>query len=296
MKTTILKYRTWYKGVPPQPIKLEIPGWAGSSMGHDDGDKPQPWHCVPFIDGSTYGLELVYPFDTECHIVNENGEMKVLGDFTEEQKDVTKISPNTALPPFMQFAPGHYGFTSSIDIKTEEGHVIRIEPHPRFYADQTDTVPLPVPGHIGGDFWPRIFFVVFKLPSSGRRHIFRKGEPYAQILILPNKVDYEIKEMSEVEIREREFQESELARIGSTHIASHSWVDHKGNNFDDKYKIIKKLHAKGGMDAVREVYQGAKTKELNVIKENERLRVKKQKKMPKKLIKPSCPFKKDKDK
>ena len=85
--------------------------------------------------------------------------------------------------------------------------------------------------------------------------------------------------MSEGEIREREFQESELARIGSTHIASHSWVDHKGNNFDDKYKIIKKLHAKDGMDAVKEVYQGAKTKELNVIKENERLRVKKQKKM-----------------
>jgi len=291
MKTINLKYRTWYKGEPPKPIKLEIPGWAGSSMGHSDGDKPQPWHCVPFVDGSTYGLELVYPFDTECHIVNENGKIKVLGDFTEEQKEVTKVSPNTVLPPFSQFAPNHYGFTSSIDIKTEEGYVVRIEPHPKFYADDTGTVPLPVPGHINGDIWPRIFFIVFKIPPLGCRHVFRKNEPYAQILILPKKINYEIKKMSDEEITEREFQEAELTRIGSTFIASHSWIDHEGNNFDDKYKILSTLHAKEGMDAVKKVYHGAQIKELNMIKENERERQKNQKKMPKKFIKPSCPFK-----
>ena len=47
MKTTSLKYRTWYKGVPPKPIKLEIPGWAGDSMGHDDGESPN--HGTVFL-------------------------------------------------------------------------------------------------------------------------------------------------------------------------------------------------------------------------------------------------------
>lgn len=56
-------WRTRHKGLPPRPIKLQIPGWAGHDLNHGDGATPQPWHCPPFVDGSTYGLELLYPFD-----------------------------------------------------------------------------------------------------------------------------------------------------------------------------------------------------------------------------------------
>src|SRR5581483_5793386 len=116
------------KGLPPRQIRLQIPGWAGDSHDHGDGAKPQPWHCPPWVDGSTYGLELIYPFDTECHVVNDNGEIKFIGDFSPEQPTGIKF------PPFMTFAPGHYGYTSALDIQVPDDHVLRIEPHPRFYT------------------------------------------------------------------------------------------------------------------------------------------------------------------
>src|SRR6185436_6341020 len=59
-----LKYRTWFKGTPPRQIKLEVPGWSGDK----NWDVGQAWHCKPYNDGSTYGLELLYPFDTECTV------------------------------------------------------------------------------------------------------------------------------------------------------------------------------------------------------------------------------------
>ena len=71
-----IKYRTYYKGIPPKKIKLKIPGWSGDSKDYGDGAKPQPWHCVPFVEGSTYGLELIYPFETECVVTREDGKIK----------------------------------------------------------------------------------------------------------------------------------------------------------------------------------------------------------------------------
>ena len=63
----------------------------------------------------------------------------------------------------------------------EEGWAIRTEPHPRFYTDPTDTTPIAVPALIRR-WWPMIFFLVFKSPPEGKTHIFRPGEPFAQIL------------------------------------------------------------------------------------------------------------------
>ena len=43
-------------------------------------------------------------------------------------------------------------------------------PHPRFYADRTGTVPIAVPALVR-NWWPMLFFMVFKSPSEGRTHI-----------------------------------------------------------------------------------------------------------------------------
>lgn len=167
------------KDLPPRPIKLQIPGWAGHDLDHGGGAVPQPWHCPPFVDGSTYGLELVYPFEADCHVSIRNGELHISREFEEE------LHPSMQEPPFKQFAPGHYGFTSSLDLLVPDDMVVRVESHPRFFTDTTGTCPCAVPGHIHTAFWPRIFFVVFKAPWPGQTHVFRKGEPYAQILVLP---------------------------------------------------------------------------------------------------------------
>lgn len=233
-----VKYRTWYKGVPPRPIKLQIPGWSGEK-GHSDGDQPQPWHCPPFVEGATYGLELIYPFDMECRIKMNNDQIQFEGDFSKEEKECgVKM-------PFMNFAPHHFGFTSSLDIKPPPGYIIRLEPHPRFYTDTTDTVPCCVAGHLQSEWWPKFFFVVFKSPRPGQTLIFRKGEPYGQILILPSKVEYSIEEMTPEEKFERHARDGKINKYGKE-ISQHSWKDHKDQHFNDKYKILKRIFSNEG--------------------------------------------------
>jgi len=260
-----IKYRTWYKGSAPRKIKLEIPGWAGDSMDHSDGSKPQPWHCQPFIDGSTYGLELIYPFDTECRItLDENNEIKFEGDFSKE----SPWTKQKHAKPFAAFAPGHFGFTSSIDICPPEGYVTRIEPHPRFFTDTTGTVPIPVPGHLH-NWWPRIFFIVFKAPLKGQTFIFRKDEPYAQILIVPRKMLYNVVEMTKQEKNERLNLEGAILKYQS-YLSENIWEDHKGNTFDDKYRQLSNAYAKNGMqgikDLIRRAFLKSKNKETPTIK------------------------------
>lgn len=245
METIEIRYRTWHKGLPPQPIKLKIPGWAGENRDHSNGARPQPWHCPPFVEGSTYGLELLYPFDTECRVTNVDGKATFEGDWGENPPTGTKW------PPFEAFAPGHYGYTSSLDIVGPPGYIIRIEPHPKYYTDHTWSSPCIVPGHIQTEWWPRIFFVVFKTPAPGHVHVFKKHEPYAQILVLPKKVAYEINPMDNAEATERVNLENQIMNAEAK-LADHAWTDHKGNHFNDKYKVMARIFNKDGYEGVKQ--------------------------------------------
>ncbi len=241
-----VRYRSWYKGIntPPRKVKLEIPGWGGQNHNHDSGNKPQPWHCPPFVDGSTYGLELLYPFETECHVYWDGGVLKFDGDFSKEEKEC-----GISLPPFVSFAPHHFGFTSSLDIFTDDDHVLRLEPHPRFYVDITGTVPLAITGHLQS-WWPRIFFVVFKSPYKDQRYIFREGEPYAQLLVVPRRMSYDVREMDEDEKKKRARRDQKISEMSNT-IADNVWRSDKGYQFNDKYKVLSRIwseHGEAGVD------------------------------------------------
>ena len=245
-----VRWRTKHKGLPPRAIKLQIPGWAGHDTDHGDGATPQPWHCPPFVEGSTYGLELVYPFVTECHVTLRNGAIHFDADFTAE------MDPSMKDPPFKQFAPHHYGFTSALDLQVPDDMVVRVEAHPRFFTDTTGTVACAVPGHIHSAFWPRIFFVVFKAPGPGQTHVFRNGEPYAQVLVVPRKSSYDLKPMIEAEAKAREVM-SAMINEASDEIAKHSWVDVHGQHFNDKYKVLQSTFLKRGHEGVKEVLREA---------------------------------------
>lgn len=253
-----VKYRTWYKGVPPRPIKLQIPGWAGKNRNHSNGAEPQPWHCPPFVEGSTYGHELLYPYKTECRVKNINGEIIFEGDFSEEDwmideegKTITGEQPTRTSPPMMSFAPGHYGMSSALDLEPPEGYVLRTEPHPRFYTDHTGSVPCLLCGHIQR-WWSRIFFVVFKAPRQGEVHIFKQGDPYGQVLFVPQKNNVKFSPFTEEEKHKREIRDLKISNH-SKKIASHSWLDNKGANFDDKYKVLTGAYSKGGYEAIDEL-------------------------------------------
>ena len=235
------------KEAPPRPVKLQIPGWSGDNLNHGDGATAQPWHCPPFVDGSTYGLELVYPFNAECSVSIRDNRLHIeRGDFSAE------MHPSMKEPPFKQFAPQHYGFTSSLDLLVPDDMIVRVEPHPRFFTDTTGTCPCAVPGHIHTAFWPRIFFVVFKAPWPGQTHVFRKGEPYAQILVLPRKTLYDVKHMSEEQAVARERMSSYVNEC-SKEISKHRWVDDQGQSFDDKYKVLQAAFLKRGHEGIKDI-------------------------------------------
>ena len=267
-----IKYRAWYQGIKPRLTKLQIPGWAGETNEHKTGDKPQPWHCTPFLESVLYGLELLYPFDTECHIKRDGDEIIFEGDFTEEQKKC-----EVDLPPFMSFSPDHFGMTSSLDIKVPTGHVVRLETHPNYYTDTTYNVPCALPGHLQTEWWPKIFFVVFKNPMPGQTIIFKKNQPYAQILIVPKKVEYQIEDMTIEEQVERCALDDKINKYAKDFVKN-DWFDHKGYNFDDKYKILNTIFAKEGMEGIQNFLN-------DVAKRVESKKEKKIKKISTRLIK-----------
>jgi hypothetical protein len=107
MEKIELKYRQLDKATAPRPIRLDVGGWAGESQRPQDGAETQPWHCLPFVEGSTYGLELVYDREVGCQVVNDGGTIRFERDGKiDESRD-----------EFTTFARGHYGFNTELDIK-----------------------------------------------------------------------------------------------------------------------------------------------------------------------------------
>ena len=240
-----LKYRTYGKGLPPRPIRLELPGWAGDNSKMEDGSVPQPWHCNPFVEGATYGVELIYPYENECQVINDGGEVRIEWDYTREG------DAGLSGGEFIRFAPKHYLFNTSLDLQAPAGHVLRLEPHPRFFTDESGTVPIPIIGNLQTEWWPKLFFVAFKAPLPGQRHIFRKGLPYAQIIVVPHRAVYDIEPMTPDEAAERSTLESAL--VGAqTYIAEHRWHDHTGQTFNNKYKLLSRIFHTHGSEAVKE--------------------------------------------
>jgi tetratricopeptide (TPR) repeat protein len=240
-----LKYRTAHSGRPPQPIRLEIPGWAGDASKMQSGNVPQPWHCNPFVEGSTYGLELIYPYDSECHIVNEGGDVRIEWDYVRDR------AAGVSGGEFVRFAPKHYLFNTHLDLQAPADHVLRFEPHPRYFTDESGTVPCPIIGNLQTEWWPKLFFVAFKAPLPGQRHIFRKGEPYAQIIVVPRRVSYEIEAMTADEARKRSDLEAKMVNA-QLQIAEHGWHDNTGYEFNDKYKVLGRVFHMLGASAVNE--------------------------------------------
>jgi hypothetical protein len=211
-----VKYRLNDPGLAPRRTKLEIPGWAGKREPRADGSREQVWHCVPFSEGAQYGIELFYPYDNELHVSTKDGQLILDGDFGPP--------PDSGLqwPPFRSFGDNFYTYQILLDLKVEKGMAIRTEPHPRFYTDRTDTVPIAVPALVR-NWWPMMFFTVFKAPAEGRTHIFRPNEPFAQIIVIPEEAQFELEQMNEEESAERELQARRIYASRPTLSAGVRW-------------------------------------------------------------------------
>jgi Tfp pilus assembly protein PilF len=249
-----IKYSTTSRALPPQRIKLQVPGWGGDeSQKMVDGSVVQPWHCQPFADGSTYGLELIYQHEQECHIINDNGAVRIEWDFYKEPGDVTGGEFVTF---FSKGPPGQYLFSTRIDIVAPPDHVARIEPHPRFFTDTTGTVPVAIIANVQTEWWSKWFFVVFKVPPPGQRHIFRKGEPFAQVIFVPRRVKYDLVPMTadEETVRRLSAHRVEAAR---NEIGTNLWLNSAGAEQSNYYKVLSAAFSREGHDGVERVINEA---------------------------------------
>lgn len=239
----VLRYRSEYGAPPPRRIRLQIPGWGGVSTAHETGAPAQPWHCQPFVEGATHGFELIYPYRNECRVSVEDGRIRFAGPIEEEMGEA-------GLPhPFGAFAAGHYGMATALDLFPPPGYALRLGPHPRFFTETSGDVPLALPGHLQR-FWPRQFFAVFRAPPPGATHVFRPGEPYAQLLLVRPGESWRVQRMEPELAADRAAQDRQVTTLGYL-LAKKIWRSDAGLWFDDKYKRLQRIFTRGGLDAVR---------------------------------------------
>ncbi len=226
-----LKYRMSGDNLRPRRTKLDIPGWAGEPERRADGSREQPWHCIPFSEAARYGIEVFYPYEKELRVRRDGGRLIFEGDFGP---------PPTAgrnWPPFRNFGDDYYTYQILLDLKPEPGFAIKVETHPSFYTDASGTAPIAVPALIR-EWWPMLYFIVFKSPAEGGTHIFRPAAPIAQFSMVPAEPDYELVPMSQEEAAERELQSRRIYASRETLGADSQWLSTTNTVFDGTYRHI----------------------------------------------------------
>ena len=83
-----------------------------------------------------------------------------------------------------------------------------------------------------------VYFLVFKSPPEGGVHVFRQGEPFAQILILPEEAEFDLVPMPDDEAAERELQSRRIYQSRATLSAETQWTSATNTVFDGTYRHI----------------------------------------------------------
>jgi len=227
-----VKYRLHGNRPAPQPIKVAVPGWAGAREPRADGSHEQPWHCAPFVESATYGIEVLYPFDEELRVSSEDGQVRLEASWGEPPDD------GLMWPPFRTFGEDYYSYQIALDLEVPAGWAVRTEPHPRFFTDATNRTPLAVPALIRTDWWPMMFFCIFKAPPPGCVHIFRKNEPFISLIILPADPDLLLTAMSPEDAAQREMRSRRLAKSRDDLALGTKWQSSTNTIFDATYRNL----------------------------------------------------------
>ena len=233
--------------------RAEIPGWAGSpQLKKENGSEPQPWHCPLFMEGATSGVELLFPYDADCHIINEGGQVRVEWGQARSPAAAAAERRHVVGPD----APGQLPVQHDRADLHPPGYVLRTQPHPRFFADRTGTAPAAVVyGHVQTHWWPKLLFVVFKIPGPGQRHVLRKGEPYVQLTFIPED-ECDLAPMPAEEREGRRELERDIA-VTRFVVGRSAWVSGSGISFNDHYKALARAYERDGMAGVEaQVRQG----------------------------------------
>lgn len=225
-------YRVADPRMKPRRTKYEIPGWAGKPEPRRDGAHEHPWHCIPFTEGSQYGIEVFYPYDNELRVSRKNGEVQFDCDWGPPPE------PGLSWPPFRSFGENFYTYQILIDVKVSEDLAVLTAPHPRYFTSPNDDVPLAVPALLRTAWWPMMSFMVFKNPPEGCTHVFRPGEPFMQMMIIPAEFPFELVEMGYEEGAEREMRGRRIHASREKLAKDSTWLSSTNTVFDGTYRFL----------------------------------------------------------
>lgn len=238
----LLRFRKLHDTIPLRRAKLQVPGWSGNAT----HATPQPWHCKPFIDAASYGLELRFCWQASCRVSLQRGRAVWSGDLSAE------LPPDapTGWHPFSAFAQGYFGLSPLLDLQVPDGMGLFVLPHPRCLMDASGTAPIAIPGLVETHWWPRPFFLVFKAPAP-RKHIeFRHGDPIAQLVVVPLAEKYDIEEMDVEAALDRNRRSLTLARHGCQFSSRTTDSEDGYPSFDNKYKVLSECASSQGVPDV----------------------------------------------
>lgn len=230
-----VQYRSHGDRPGPRPIRITVPGWAGDKQGRSDGSHEQPWHCIPFSESARYGLELVYPYATPLRVTTVDGQVRLDAEWERRPAEDVAGMP---WPPFRPFGAGFYSYQLSLDLAVPEGFAVRTEPHPRYFTDPTDSTPLAVPALIRSEWWPMIYFAIFKAPPPGVTHVFRQGEPFMALIVLPADPALDLVPMDPELAAQRELRSRRLAENRDRLAEGTRWLSDSNTVFDGTYRNL----------------------------------------------------------
>jgi Flp pilus assembly protein TadD len=98
--------------------------------------------------------------------------------------------------------------------------------------------------------------VVFKVPPPGQRHIFRKGEPFAQVIFVPRRVKYDLLPMTADEETARRLS-AQRVEVARNEIGTNLWVNSDGSEQSNYYKVLSAAFSREGDDGVERVIKEA---------------------------------------
>jgi hypothetical protein len=226
----LVKYRVVGPGLPPRRTDLPVPGWPGEAQPRADGSHEQAWHCAPFSDGARYGIEVLYPFEQELRVRRFRGRVRLEADWGPDPQN------GLMWPPFRTFGEDFYSYQIVLDLKVPPGWAIRTEPHPRYFVDPTFSTPLAVPALVRSSWWPMMLFMIFRSPPPGVTHVFRKGEPFLQVIVVPEDPDLTLEPMVGEEAAERELQSRRIRDSRDALAKGSRWLSSTNTVFDGAYR------------------------------------------------------------
>jgi hypothetical protein len=221
-----VRYAPLFKDFPPlQALKPVIPE-EDRRLAQASPPPALPLHCKPWLDASSHGLLLTFPYRTRLTIQGRADDVPII-----------TMAPASSRLVYSNVASafgrgGHFGVSSGYWLRTDPGIGIFTSPVPDGYPAKAALVS----GLVQTWRYPKNLFIVFKSPAPGETITFEQDDPLCVLMpVACERVTAE--EMSGEEIaevkRERQFWQDHLEQHPDL-----AWTSAEGQSFTHLYKAM----------------------------------------------------------